>query len=254
MAVPLTSVTPMILTYNEEANLSRCLERLKWAHRILVVDSFSKDSTLAIASSYPNTQVIQRPFDHFADQCNYGLESIDTEWTLSLDADYLCSPKLADEFSVLHETHSGYRSRFRYCVSGHPLRGTLYPPRIVLYKTKLAQYSRDGHAHRVSIDGSIGTLSCPIDHDDRKPHAVWLQAQQRYASLEADKLLSDQQLGWKDRIRKSAWLAPLLTTVYCLIWKQLLLDGRPGLFYTMQRVHAEMLLAMELSDRRLRQS
>ncbi len=253
MALSLASVTPMILTYNEEANLSRSLERLKWADRILIVDSFSTDDTLKIASSFPNVKVVQRPFDHFADQCNFGLENIDTEWTLSLDADYVCSPKFATELSALDENLSGFKSKFRYCVHGHPLRGTLYPPRVVLYKTKLARYSRDGHAHRVNIEGTLGSLSSSIDHDDRKPHGVWLQAQQRYATLEADKLLAHDQLGWKDRIRKSAWLAPILTTVYCLFWKQLLLDGRPGIFYTMQRVHAELLLAMELSDRRLRQ-
>ena len=48
----LSEITPMILTYNEEANLRTTLEQLNWASSILVVDSFSTDATLTIAAEF----------------------------------------------------------------------------------------------------------------------------------------------------------------------------------------------------------
>ena len=97
----LTAITPLVLTYNEEANIGRTLGRLPWAERVVVVDSYSTEATIDIATSYDNVDLVQREFDHFADQCNYGLEQIDTEWVLSLDADYVCSEALIDEMRAL---------------------------------------------------------------------------------------------------------------------------------------------------------
>ncbi len=247
----LADITPMILTFNEEANIGRTLEALRWASQILLVDSYSTDKTLQIASEFQNVSIIQREFDHFAEQCNFGLSRIATPWVLSLDADYVCSASLPLELTALEAQLSGYSARFRYCINGKALRGTLYPSRVVLYQTKHARYEVDGHAHRVRVAGKIGSLSSPIDHDDRKPMASWLGAQYRYAKLEADKLLSAEALSWKDRIRMYILLAPWLTVLYCMVWKGLILDGWPGVFYSLQRVYAELLLSLELLDRRL---
>jgi len=84
-------ITPLILTYNEAPNIDRALERLTWANRIVVIDSFSDDETLDILANYPQVEVYQRRFDTHALQWNYGLEKINTKWILSLDADYILS-------------------------------------------------------------------------------------------------------------------------------------------------------------------
>lgn len=249
----LADITPLVLTFNEADNIRRTLDGLMWASRIVVVDSFSNDETLAIVAEYPQAEVFQRAFDHFADQCQFGLSQIKTRWTLSLDADYVCSKEFTAELSALAGEAAGYQAKFRYCVNGFPLRATLYPPRTVLYRTAVAKYRRDGHAHRVAIDGGVGSLRTPIDHDDRKPNAVWLAAQTRYAMLEADKLMAaDGRHGWKDWLRKRTFLAPSLAMFYCLFWKALILDGRPGILYSLQRAYAELLLLLTLLDRELR--
>ena len=250
----LPSITPLILTYNEEANLTRTLDRLTWASRILVVDSHSTDATLDIARSYPQVDVVKRMFDDFASQCNFGLEHIDTEWVLSLDADYVCSQALIDEIKTLPSTPAvdGFSAGFVYCVFGEPLRGTLYPPRTVLYRRKTASYQQDGHGHQVQVDGPVGELEAPIYHDDRKPLDTWLDNQRRYARDEADKLTSGSVSGLTDQVRTTRIFAPILTPLYCLFAKGLLLDGWPGWYYTLQRTYAELLLALELLDRDLR--
>src|SRR2546430_16708663 len=95
----LDQITPIILTYNEAPNIGRTLEQLGWARDIVVVDSFSDDETLEIVSSLPQARVFQRKFDSFAGQCNFGLTEtgINSEWVLSLDADYVLTPELIEE-------------------------------------------------------------------------------------------------------------------------------------------------------------
>ena len=249
-------ITPVVITYNEAANIARTLERLVWARRIVVVDSGSTDETLEMVRSYPQTQLIHRPFDDFASQCNFGIAQVATAWVLSLDADYELSDALVTELKTLQPASatSGYQARFVYRIYGHALRGTLYPPRTVLYKKAKASYRNEGHGHRVTVVGEVVPLSGVIFHDDRKPLARWFASQQQYARQEAEHLLASSRnsLSRTDRIRLAAWPAPVAVFIYTLIFKGCLLDGWPGWYYALQRLFAESLIALEIIDRRLR--
>jgi glycosyltransferase involved in cell wall biosynthesis len=249
-------ITPLVITYNEAANIARTLNRLVWASRIVVVDSGSTDETLEIVRSYPQAEIIHRPFDDLASQCNFGIAQVATSWVLSLDADYELSDGLVTEFHSLRPdaATAGYRARFVYRIYGQPLRGTLYPWRTVLYRKDKASYRNEGHGHRVVVVGEILPLSEVIFHDDRKPLARWFASQQRYARQEADHLLASDRnsLGRTDKIRLAAWSAPIAVFIYTLILKGCLLDGWPGWYYALQRLLAEILIALEIIDRRLR--
>ncbi|MBW4522134.1 MAG: glycosyltransferase family 2 protein [Scytolyngbya sp. HA4215-MV1] len=248
----LEKITPLILTFNEANNLDRTLEKLSWAGEIVIVDSYSTDSTLAILARHPQAKVFQRKFDSFAEQCNYGLTKIQTEWVLSLDADYVLSDALVDEMSQLSENPqiNSYFVRFKYCVFGKPLRGTLYPPRRVLYRKDQAIYHQDGHAHRVIVTGETAFLENWIDHDDRKSLSRWLWAQDRYMITESKKLLNTswKQLSPGDRIRRCKVFAPLAILFYCLIINRGILDGWAGWYYAFQRMLAELLLSIHLME------
>jgi len=249
------ATTAMIITFNEAPNLARCLDRLSWAARILIVDSGSTDATLAIARAYPRVDVVERAFDDFASQCNFGLTKIATPWVLSLDADYALSEALEGEMGSLREgAAQGYAAAFVYRINGRALRGALYPPRTILYRVRGAAYRNEGHGHRVEIPGPVARLAGKIYHDDRKPLATWFDSQKRYARREADYLLSTQlsELGRADRLRRLGWPAPPLVFLYALLAKGCILDGWPGWFYVLQRTAAEILIALELADRRLR--
>ena len=87
-STPRLPLTGLILTWNEQDNLRRTLDRLHWVPEILVIDSGSNDATADILREFvPQVRVLTRRFDSFAGQCNYGLDQIDSEWVLSLDAD-----------------------------------------------------------------------------------------------------------------------------------------------------------------------
>jgi len=250
----LGEITVLILAYNEASNIGRTLERLRWASRIVIVDSFSTDETLAIASRFPNVEIIQRRFDSFARQCNFGLEHIHSPWVLSLDADYVLSDELVTEIASLKPdtSKSGYQVRFHYCIRGTRLRASLYPPRTILYRKRGARYIDDGHGHRVVVNGERKMLSGWVDHDDRKSLDRWLCEQRRYAIAETQKLLESpaNELNFADRVRQWIVPAPFLVFFYTLFVNGLILDGWPGWYYVFQRTLAEILLSLRLIETR----
>ncbi len=93
----------IILTYNEELHIRRCIENiLPIAKEIFIIDSFSTDKTLEIAKEYNNVHILQNKWENnYAKQFNWGLENADikTKWVLRLDADEYLSPELIDELS-----------------------------------------------------------------------------------------------------------------------------------------------------------
>ena len=245
----------LILTYNEGPNIERTLSKLGWAKRILIIDSGSTDETIRVAGEHPHVDLIHRPFDDFAKQCNFGLSRIGTDWVLSLDADYELSEAIVAELKVLTPPRDigGYQASFIYRIHGRSLHGTLYPPRVVLYRREGATYRNEGHSHRVTVGGRVLPLTEPIYHDDRKSLARWFVSQQRYAKIEADHLLSAEsaELSRIDRLRLLAGPAPFAALLYALIIKGCLLDGWVGWFYALQRMLAEIMIVLEITNRRL---
>lgn len=251
----LSDITALVLSFDEEANLARTLERLRWAGRVVLLDSGSSDSTLAIAARFPNVSVAVRSFDGHASQWNHGLTLCATPWALTLDADYVLGDGFEAELERLNPSErSAFYARFRFLVLGRPLRASLYPPRAVLFRRDRCHYEQDGHTQLLRVDGATGELETRIDHDDRKSLARWLRQQDRYAALEVDKLraIPADQLRLQDRLRKTGWAAVPLAPIYALFARGAVLDGWPGLHYAMQRTVAEAILAMHIAEERAR--
>ena len=91
----------IILTYNEEIHIRRCLENITPIVKdIFIIDSFSTDKTLDIAKEYPQVQILQNKWENnYAKQFNWGLTNapIRTQWVLRLDADEYLLPELVKE-------------------------------------------------------------------------------------------------------------------------------------------------------------
>ena len=250
----LDEITPLILTYNEAANLERTLSKLTWARDIVVVDSFSDDSTTRIASSLPQARIVQRVFDTHQNQWSFGLTETDikTEWVLALDADYVLSDELVRELETLTPPAevNGYSVDFIYCLNGKKLRSGIYPSVTALYRARKAKYEQDGHTQRVSVEGQVGHLQSRILHDDRKPLRRWLSSQASYAELEAKKLANadESTLSLNDRVRTWRVAAPLAVLFYCLIVRGGVFDGFAGFYYAFQRGLAELMLSLYLFE------
>ncbi len=252
----LADITPLILTFNESPNLRRTLERLSWAREVVVLDSFSTDGTLEIAGDFSNVRVVQRGFDDHTTQWNFGLAQIETDWVLTLDADYVLTESFLNGLKEL-PTDRGlcvYYACFRYCILGRPLRASLYPPRAVLFRRSAHRYQADGHTQLLNHDGPKTFIPGVIFHDDRKPLERWVSEQNRYMIRESAKLLATPlaQLKFADRLRRRIVFAPFAVLFYTLFVKGLLWGGWAAWFYVGQRVFAELLLSLRLLEARLK--
>jgi glycosyltransferase involved in cell wall biosynthesis len=253
----LEQITPIVITWNEEPNIRRVFDQLTWARDIAVVDSGSTDGTLALLAGYPNVRLFTHAFCSHEEQWNHAIEAtnVATPWILTLDADYVLSDALVKELFALAPPPgvSGYSASFIYRSLGRALRGSLYPPRVVLFRQGRGRFVQQGHTQRLCIEGGVSRLHNPIFHDDRKPQSRWLANQDSYAALEAQRIRSalPSDLDWADRVRRNSFVAPALVAAYCLLVKGCILDGRAGMYYTFQRVVAEALLAMRLWDMRI---
>jgi glycosyltransferase involved in cell wall biosynthesis len=247
-----TCLTALILTKNEEPNLKRVLDKLSWLEQVVILDSFSSDSTLEIARSYTNTIIHQRAFDTHATQWNYGLSLLNSKWVLSLDADYVLTDEFISETKKIieHPECVAYITKFKFLVFGQKLLGDNTMPRPVLFELSHCTYYDDGHTQRLTINGKTGEFDSYILHDDRKSLSRWLSNQDGYAIKESKKLInvSMSEVSLTSKIRKTKILAPVFVFFQCLFFKGLIFNGWTGWHYTLQRTMVEMLLALRLIE------
>jgi glycosyltransferase involved in cell wall biosynthesis len=252
----LDHITPVILTFNEEPNIRRTLTALGWAKRIIVVDSGSTDFTLAILAEDPRITVFSRKFDSHGEQWKFALTqtNICTDWVLRLDADYLVTNELRDEFAQLDPNApvSAYSIAFDYAIYGQRLRTSLYPAKTVLFRKAQATCFDRGHTEVWRIEGQVAELKGRILHDDRKQVTDWIAAQGRYVSREFIHLETDKTPSLTRAFRLRPPLMPLLSFLHCLFFKGLILDGRVGLFYSLQRLLVETALALMVLENQLK--
>jgi glycosyltransferase involved in cell wall biosynthesis len=243
-------ITPILLTFNEARNLRRTLSCLSWAKDIVIVDSGSNDDTLAIVKEFPQTRLFHRQFDTHCNQWQFAIEQtgIETPWILRLDADYTLTPEFISELKELDLVSvNAYRISFLYAIYSRPLRASLYPANTVLLRRGHFVVWDNGHTERWKVTGPVGTMRARIVHDDWKSMDHWLISQAKYMRRELRKM-NDKPEGFRDWLRLHPPLMPLTAFFYCLFVKRLILGGKSGIFYALQRTMAEMILSLMLLE------
>lgn len=113
------TLSVVIITYNEEQNIRRTLESVKWADEIILVDSGSTDRTVAIATEY-GAKIFLEEWKGYAAQKNSAIGKAGGDWILSLDADEEVSPELAASLKeALFDSYLLYKSR-KETLDAHP--------------------------------------------------------------------------------------------------------------------------------------
>lgn len=173
-------ITAIILTYNEEIHIRRCLENVKqFAKRIIIVDCFSKDKTCEIAKEM-GAEVIQHewPSTKYAGQFNWALENaaITTEWVLRLDADEYLMPNLIEELNEklpkVRDGINGIILKRRHIFMGKWMKGGIYPVkllRIFRYKKAICE-KRLMDEHIQLLEGE--SIEFDYDFCDENMHDV----------------------------------------------------------------------------------
>ena len=142
-------VSVIIPVKNEGNNIQRCLEHLRWAEEIFVVDSQSIDETLKIANDL-GVNVVQFRFNGtYPKKKNWALENLPfrNEWVLIVDADEVIPPGLAEEITDALQHPNGFDGYFinrRFFFLGRWLNHCGYYPslNLRLFKHRLGRYER----------------------------------------------------------------------------------------------------------------
>ncbi len=158
---PILDIAVIILTYNEELHIRRCLENVKvFAKEIYIIDSFSTDKTLEIASEYPTVTILQHKWENnHAKQFNWGLNNspIKAKWVLRLDADEYLTPELIEELvnrlNNLDPKITGILFKRRHYFMGEWMKRGIYPVKLL----RCFQYGK-GHCEQRLMDEHIQLL------------------------------------------------------------------------------------------------
>lgn len=185
-------ISVAIITKNEEKNIGACLESVKWAEEIIVVDDISQDNTLQICQKYENVKIYQHKMENgYGPQKNYTLEKTKGEWVFSIDADERITPELRDEIlsRAGKENFDGYYFRMKYPAFGGWILDD-FPRNLRLFKRDAGKFTDKMVHERIVIKGEIGVMKNPILHLCRSYNSIedYLSKQDRYTSYTADDL------------------------------------------------------------------
>ncbi len=230
-------ISAVIITLNEESNIARCLNSLDFVDEVVIYDSGSKDKTLQVAqalslfvSGKVKLKIIEGEWLGFGPTKNKATAAANHSWILSLDADETVSPELKIEVLTLtlNPLHSYLIPRRSFYLNRWIDHGGWYPDfQLRLFNKEQWQWDLAPiHEKVVSSSSSAQTLKLksPLHHFVFKNIAHQVQTNNRYSSLQAEKL-------FKDGKRYSGFhfvTKPWVKFIECYFIKLGFLDGWPG--------------------------
>jgi len=223
-----------IITKNEEANLPRTLESVRWATEVVVVDSGSTDGTVDIAWNF-GAKIIQEEWHGFGKQKNLAIEHCTSEWVLSLDADEEVSEALAQEMTQLleeaQEVDAYFVSRRNLFLGRWIRHGGYYPDaKLRLFRKGVAWFEERAVHETVRYSGPTRALQGSLIHRAYPTLEGYIEHMNCYSTLGAEQAAAKKKTS-------SSWpaflwnvlLNPTATFVYNYVLRLGFLDGREGL-------------------------
>jgi len=224
-----TRLSVTIIAWNEEERLRACLESVSWADEIVVADAESSDKTVQLAREFTD-RVWVRPWPGFAIQKNFALDQATGDWILSLDADELVSPELAERIKAIVAADGpadGYLvPRQNMFWGAWVRRGGLYPDhQLRLFRRGVGRFVEDAVHESVRVNGRVDTLGEALFHHSYRDLEDFVRRSNRYSTLAAQ--------DWLRRGRRvsvpSLMMKPLGRFFSMYVLKRGFLDGWRGL-------------------------
>ncbi|MCA1554113.1 MAG: glycosyltransferase family 2 protein, partial [Chloroflexi bacterium] len=192
-----STLSAVVLTLDEEEHLPACLQSIYWADEVLVLDSFSSDSTAHMARE-AGVRVEQRVFVNYAAQRNAALALARGEWVLFVDADERVSDELRIEIQELIASHRPssvvgfWIPRRNYIFGAWVQHSGWYPDRqLRLMQRARARYDATRPVHElVVLDGEAGVLQGHLVHLNYENVGEFVRKQRAYARYEAQQLFA----------------------------------------------------------------
>jgi glycosyltransferase involved in cell wall biosynthesis len=186
-------VSAIVVCYNEEDNIGRCLNSLRWCDEIVVVDSFSTDRTVEICRQFTNI-IIEREWAGYRDQKAFAHSKATKDWVLMIDSDEEVTPELKNEIleqlAVAGTLCSGFLlPRLVFYLDRWWRRGGWYPDYDVrLFRRELATWGGTDPHEKIIVDGPVRRLRNPLHHFSYRNMDDHIQRINRFTSISSREL------------------------------------------------------------------
>lgn len=230
----------VVVTRNEASQIRECLENLRFADEIIIVDMHSTDGTAEIARELADKVIVHDggPHQLIHVNKNLGLEAARGPWILSLDADERLTPALRDEILGVIQASSAevaaYSLPFTHYFFGKYLRHGGFRNRLVrLFRKARGRYPEDRAHSAPLVDGAIGELKNLVVHFNHPRISDFVRKMNLYTSTDAALLVEHGRGGLRNRPLPARLGWKLFQAPLAVFWNRYLrhrgfLDGAPG--------------------------
>jgi len=223
-----------VIALNEEANIAPCLESVRFADEIVVVDTGSTDRTLELARNFTD-RIFTVDWRGFGKTKNFALEQARGDWVLSLDTDERVPGALKDEIMAVVRADgplAGYRIPRKNYVGGRWIKNLGWHPdyTLRLFRRGLGRFREREVHEEVEVAGPVGFLHHPLEHYSYHDLSEYAARQDRYARLAAREM---RKAGRRPLPGELLW-RPALTFLNFFVWKRGFLEGALGLRLSLQ--------------------
>lgn len=207
----------VIITKNAGYKIKRCLESVKWADEIVVVDSGSTDDTIDIVREYTD-KIIISDFEGFDKQRNKGTDAANGDWILQLDADEVVTESLRKRLMRILEgdaaRYVSFKFRRKNIFLGRVMMyGGWYHYSAHLFKKGFAYYRGSIH-EKLIVNGTQGKLEEGVEHYPFYSISEFVERQNWYTTLQANEMFSENRNLPKKTVMYNLKIKPLK-----LFWK-----------------------------------
>jgi glycosyltransferase involved in cell wall biosynthesis len=237
-----------IIAKDEAINLPACLESVRFAEQIVVVDSGSTDSTAEIARSF-GCQVFNEPWRGFAAQKQFAIDRCTRPWVLLLDADERVPPATESAIRAIVASEPGeavgYSFPRKNFFQGRWIRHLWGKDRVVrLFRSGTGRMTEARVHEAVEVNGAVKALDVPLEHYTESNLSRLLQKMDHYTTLGAQEAFDQGK-------RASVWTAVFLSFFAFLqsyVLKRGFLDGSQGLTLSVSESVSKFLKYAKLSE------
>lgn len=205
-------ISALIITYNEIGYIEKCLESVKFADEIIVVDSYSTDGTFEYLQKQKGVKVIQHPFENFTLQKSFALQQASHDWILFLDADEIIPDALQREIMETvnsNPQHAAYWFYRKFMFENKPLNfsGWQTDKNYRLFRKSKARFSDRKIVHEtLEVNGTSGILNNKLIHYCYKNYEDYKGKMLHYGRLKAkEDFYKEKHFNYFFMILKTSW-------------------------------------------------
>jgi glycosyltransferase involved in cell wall biosynthesis len=224
-------LTALVITYNEMGYIERCIESVRFADEIIVVDSYSTDGTYEYLQDDPEVSVFRHPFENFTRQKTVALEKASHDWVLFLDADEVVTPELQVEIRKTINSgtpHAAFWCFRKFMFEQEPLKysGWQTDKNYRLFRKSRASFSDRKLVHEtLEVFGSSGILENTLIHYCYKNYDDYRSKMLHYGRLKAkEDFYREKKFNYLLMGVKPTW-----KFIHHYVFRLGFLDGRKGM-------------------------